>query len=120
MRIALTTRGPDWASEIEPALDRAPFVVVFDTESERCEAHDRVGDSSRGRNSPEDIVNTITQLTVSMVITGEVMAETKRLFAERNIQLQVRETGTVGDCLQRYTARPWQRRQASDEMFFWT
>lgn len=70
MKIAFTTKGKGWDSEIDPRFGRTEFIVVFDEETGDIENIDNSSVSEHAHGAGPMTAQIITERNVQILITG--------------------------------------------------
>lgn len=70
MKIAFTSKGTDWDSEIDPRFGRTDFIIVYDQFTEKISHHDNRDASSKEHGVGPKTAQKFFDLKVNKVITG--------------------------------------------------
>lgn len=70
MKIAFTTKGKGWDSEIDPRFGRTEFILVFDEETGEIENIDNSSVSEHAHGAGPMTAQIITERNVQILITG--------------------------------------------------
>jgi predicted Fe-Mo cluster-binding NifX family protein len=70
MKIAFTTKGNGWDSEIDPRFGRTEFIVIYDEETGKMESIDNSGVSEHAHGAGPMTAQIITEKNVQILITG--------------------------------------------------
>ena len=72
MKVAVTSQGPDLASEVDPRFGRAKFFVVVDTETGQSTTHDNTQNLNAVQGAGIQAAQNVVSLGVDAVVTGNV------------------------------------------------
>jgi len=118
VKLAVTSRGPDLASEIDPRFVQAKFFVVVDTDTGRYTTHEK----DQNRETAGRAAQKVMDLGVDAVITGNVSDEALATLEAGNVEVCTGGSGgSVGDAVERLKAE--QLKNASkvhEEKYYWT
>ena len=70
MKIAFTTKGKGWDSEIDPRFGRTEFIFIFDEDNGETESIDNSGVSEHAHGAGPMTAQIITEKNVQVLITG--------------------------------------------------
>jgi predicted Fe-Mo cluster-binding NifX family protein len=70
MKIAFTTKGKGWDSEIDPRFGRTEFIFIFDEETQNTESIDNSSVSEHAHGAGPMTAQIITERNVNILITG--------------------------------------------------
>lgn len=104
MKIAVTAQGPDLSSPVDPHFGRARQFVVVDTETNAVEAVDNVQNVNAAHGAGIQAAQTISQLGVEVVLTGNCGPNAFRTLGAAGITICVGASGSVGEAVEAYKA----------------
>lgn len=99
MRVAITARGPDLTSQVEPVFDRARFLIIINTETEGFMTLDNRLSSETSQGSGPEMVTAIMREGVDAVLTGKVGSKPLEELKAARIEVYHGAFGTVKDAL---------------------
>jgi len=70
MKIAFTSKGKDWNSEVEPRFGRADYILVYDTETESRECIDNTSIRDVEHGAGPKTAKLILDLKPNVLVTG--------------------------------------------------
>lgn len=70
MKIAFTSKGKDWDSEVEPRFGRADYILVYDTETEARECIDNTSIRDVEHGAGPKTAKLILDLDPDVLVTG--------------------------------------------------
>lgn len=70
MKVAFTTKGKGWDSEIDPRFGRTEFIFIFDEETGEIENIDNSSVSEHAHGAGPMTAQIITERNVKILITG--------------------------------------------------
>ncbi|MBN2560239.1 MAG: NifB/NifX family molybdenum-iron cluster-binding protein [Phycisphaerae bacterium] len=104
MKVAVTSQGPDSASEVDPRFGRAKFFIVVDTDSGAFEAHDNTQNLNARQGAGIQAAQNVVSLGVDAVITGNVGPKAFTALQAGDIKTYVGATGSVSDAVEQLKA----------------
>ena len=104
MKVAITSQGQDFDSQVDPRFGRARFFVVIDTETDALEAHDNVRNLNASQGAGIQAARNVADLGVEAVITGNVGPKAFSGLQAANIRTHVGASGSVQDALEAFKA----------------
>ncbi len=101
MKIAISSRGPELDSEVEPRFGRSPYYIIYDTESKSFEAI-----RNPAVNAPSGAGIQATQLVaqkgVKYVLTGNVGPNAFSVLTSSGIRVITGVGGKVQEAIDRF------------------
>lgn len=95
MKIAVTSRGPDLNSQVDPRFGRASSFVVWDTDTDEFSVHDNKQNVNAAQGAGIQAGRTVVDLGVEAVITGNVGPKVFATLQAANVKVYPGATGTV-------------------------
>lgn len=99
MKVGVTARGEDMASEVDPRFGRARWFVVVDTESGEFKAIDNSVSADATHGAGPQAAERVSNEGVEVVITGNCGPNAFRTLAAAGIRVVVGAEGTVSDAV---------------------
>jgi predicted Fe-Mo cluster-binding NifX family protein len=109
MKVAITSRGPDMASEIDQRFGRAKYFIVVDTDSGEFTAHHNAQNVTAIQGAGIQAARNVVGLGVDAVITGNVGPKAFTALQNGNVNAYIGATGSVSDTVKRFTAGELER-----------
>ena len=119
MKIAVTARGKDIESQVDPRFGRAKYFLVVDTESEECEAVDNVQNLNAAQGAGIQAAETVVRYGVDAVLTGHCGQKAFRVLSAAGVKMYVRAAGTVKEAVERFKAGELAEAAAADVEGHW-
>jgi len=104
MRIAITARGEQMQSPVDPRFGRAKWFVVIDTETGAFEAVDNKKSFDAAQGAGIQAGRNVAELRVEAVITGNVGPKAFATLKAAGIDVFIGAEGTVREALDRFAA----------------
>jgi len=95
MKIAVTAEGSASSANVDPRFGRARYFLVFDTETEKYEAHDNVQNVNAAQGAGIQAGQTVARLGAQVVITGNMGPKAFDVLTQAGIKIFLIEGGTV-------------------------
>lgn len=70
MKIAFTTKGTDWNSQIDPRFGRTQFIVTYDEEADAISSLDNSAIEQEAHGAGPQTAQKLFELKVDVLITG--------------------------------------------------
>jgi predicted Fe-Mo cluster-binding NifX family protein len=70
MKIAFTTKGPNWDAEIDPRFGRTEYLLVYDDETKTIQSIDNREINQQQHGAGPQTAQKITELGTEILITG--------------------------------------------------
>ena len=100
MKVAVTSQGPDLASEVDPRFGRAKFFVVVDTETGEFRAHDNTQNLNAVQGAGIQAAQNVASLGVDAVITGNVGPKAFTTLQAGNVKAHIGAAGSVSKAVE--------------------
>lgn len=101
MRIAVTAKGKDITSEVDPRFGRCGYFVIVNPETREFQGIENGSSMAQGGAGPQ-AVQTISRLGIDLVITGNVGPNAFEALKAAGIKVVIGTSGTVNDMIDRY------------------
>jgi predicted Fe-Mo cluster-binding NifX family protein len=101
MKVAITSSGTNLQSNVDPRFGRCPYYIIYNTESDSFEA---LENKSRlaGGGAGIQAAQTISDMKVEAVITGNVGPNAFRVLSAASIKIYSGVTGTIKDAIEKF------------------
>ncbi|KPJ66053.1 MAG: dinitrogenase iron-molybdenum cofactor biosynthesis protein [Coxiella sp. DG_40] len=104
MRIAITSQGKELSSEIDLRFGRAKWLIIVDTETGDCEAHDNIVNLNAVQGAGIQTGRNIVNLGVEAVITGNVGPNAFKTLNAADVKVFLSGTQMVQDAVDSFKA----------------
>jgi predicted Fe-Mo cluster-binding NifX family protein len=104
MKIAVTAQGKELSSEIDLRFGRAKWLIVVDTETGDCEAHDNIVSLNAVQGAGIQTGQNIANLGVEAVITGNVGPNAFKTLNAAGVKIFLAEKQTVQEAIDSFKA----------------
>ena len=122
MKVAVTSQGPDVASEVDPRLGEAGFLIVLDTNTGQFTAHDNTQNLNAVHNAGREAAQKIMDLGVDAVITGNLSDKALATLEAGHVKVCTGgRGGSVMDAVERFKAEQLENAsKLHGEKYYWT
>ena len=104
MKIAITSQGPDLASQVDSRFGRAKIFIVLDTDTDEFSAHDNTQNMNAAQGAGIQAGRTVVDLGVEAVITGNVGPKAFATLRAANVKVYPGASGTVKEAVDKFKA----------------
>ena len=104
MKVAVTSQGPDMASEIDPRFGRAQYFIVVNTETAEFVVHDNAQNLNAAQGAGVQAAQNVIELDVEAVLTGNVGPKAFAILRAGDIKIYIGATGSVKNALSQFQA----------------
>ncbi len=120
MKIAITSTGKEMSSAVDPRFGRASFLMVVNTTADTSfTVHDNTPNLNAAQGAGIQAGQTVAQLGVEAVITGNVGPKAFRTLSAAGIKVYLCDGTTVSDAVRRFTAGELQEVSAANAESHW-
>lgn len=102
MKVAVTSRGTDMASEVDPRFGRAKFLILVDTETGEFTAHDNTQNLNAVQGAGIQAAQNVVRLGAAAVITGSVGPKAFAALQAGDVKPNIGATGSVHDAVEQF------------------
>ena len=102
MKIAVTARGPDLDSEVDPRFGRAKYILIADEQGNLLEAIDNSENVNAMRGAGIQAAKTLADKKVDVLMTGFCGPNAFKSLKAAGVKVVADQTGTVRDALTRF------------------
>ena len=95
MKVAITSQGQEFSSEVDPRFGRAKSLIVVDTETGQFQVHDNTVNLNAVQGAGIQTGKNIANLDVDAVITGNVGPNAFKTLSAANIKVFLADKQTV-------------------------
>jgi predicted Fe-Mo cluster-binding NifX family protein len=104
MKIVITAQGKELSSEIDLRFGRAKWLIVVDTETGDCKAHDNIVNLNAVQGAGIQTGQNIANLGVEAVITGNVGPNAFKTLSTAGVKIFLAEKQTVAEAVESFKA----------------
>jgi predicted DNA-binding protein (UPF0251 family)/predicted Fe-Mo cluster-binding NifX family protein len=104
MNIAVTARGPELSSEVDPRFGRARYLIVVNTKTGEFAAHDNAPSAEAGRGAGTQSGRHVVELGADALVTGRVGPRALATLREGDVAIFTGASGTVQDAVTQFKA----------------
>ena len=101
MKIAITAKGKELGSDIDPRFGRCGYFVIVDTETMESEAIVNESAMASGGAGPQ-AAQTVSRTGAKVLITGNVGPNAHQALEAAGIEIITGSNGKVGDMVGKY------------------
>ncbi len=120
MKIAVTSRGPEMTSDVDPRFGRAKWFVIVDTETGESEAIDNTSGVEAGSGAGVQAAARVAGSGVEYVLTGHCGPNAFRTLAAAGVKIITSVTGTVEEAVGKIKDGELSPTDAADVNGHWT
>jgi predicted Fe-Mo cluster-binding NifX family protein len=95
MIVAVTAKGKNLSSEVDPRFGRAPYILIVDTETMECEALDNSSNVNAFKGAGIQAATMVTEKGAEVLLTGYCGPNAFRTVQAAGIKVVNDVTGTV-------------------------
>jgi predicted Fe-Mo cluster-binding NifX family protein len=99
MKVAISARGNDIDSFLDPRFGRARWFVIADSENDEWQAHDNGDNVAAGHGAGIQAASTVVRLGVSAAVTGDVGPNAYRVLSAAGVAVYSSSEATVREAL---------------------
>lgn len=103
MKIAVTSVGPEMASQVDPRFGRAAWFVLVDTETLEFQPVENTG-AAAGGGAGVNAAKAVIDAGAEAVLTGNCGPNAERALKAAGVKLFTGVSGTVAEAVERYKA----------------
>ena len=104
MKIAVTSKGTELTSEVDPRFGRARYFIVMDTESDAFEAVDNEQNLNAAQGAGIQAAQKVAEADVEALISGNVGPRAFATLNAAGIKIYIGAEGTVADAAEQFKA----------------
>jgi len=99
MKVAISARGNDIDSFVDPRFGRARWFVIADSDNDEWRVHDNAENVGAGHGAGIQAASTVVRLGASAVVTGDVGPNAYRVLSEAGVPVYSSGEATVREAL---------------------
>ncbi len=104
MKIAISSRGPELASEVDPRFGRASYILVIDTETSEFEALDNSANVNAFKGAGIQAATMVSDKGAEVLMTGYCGPKAFQVLEAAGIKVVNDASGTVSESVARFKA----------------
>jgi len=101
MKIAVTSKGKEMSSEVDPRFGRCSIFTIVDTDTNEYQAVENTNSLAMGGAGPQ-ATQTISRLGVEVLITGNVGPNAFQALKASGIRVLIGAKGTVQEMIDKF------------------
>ena len=119
MKIAVTSKGTDLDSEVDPRFGRAAYILIVDPETLEFEALDNKENVNALKGAGIQAGQNVVELGAEAVVTGNVGPKAYATLQAANVKVYIGASGTVAQSLEAFKAGKLQAADAANVQGHW-
>jgi predicted Fe-Mo cluster-binding NifX family protein len=104
MKIAITSKGQDLNSEVDPRFGRAAYIIIVDTETLDFEVIDNAANKGSFKGAGIQAAASVSETGAKVLLTGFCGPNAFKTLEAANIKVANDATGTVQNAIDQYKA----------------
>ncbi len=104
MKLAISAKGPDWDSPVDPRFGRAKYFVVIDTKTGDLTATDNSLNLNALQGAGIQAGRNVIDLKVEAVVTGSVGPKAFSTLQAGGVKVLLGASGTVQEAFEQFKA----------------
>lgn len=100
MRIAISSQGRNLDSMVDPRFGRAPYFIIYDTETDKFEAVDNNQNIMAAQGAGVQTSQNVVNQNVEMVISGNFGPKAFHVLSEAGIKTALWARGKVSQAIE--------------------
>lgn len=102
MKIAVTARGTELASEVDPRFGRAPYIVIVDSDTSEIEVVDNQENANALKGAGIQAASSVANKGVKVLLTGHCGPNAFKALQAAGIGVANNAEGTVKEAVRAY------------------
>ena len=102
MKIAVTSRGTDLDSQVDPRFGRAPYLIIVDSETSDFEAIDNSSNVNAMKGAGIQAASNIVNIGAEVLLTGFCGPNAFKALKAAKVAVSNDAAGTVRDAVREY------------------
>jgi len=119
MKLCITAQGDTLEASVDPRFARAPYFIVYNTETDEWQAVDNSQNLQAASGAGVQASQNVADLGAEVVLTGHCGPNAFRTLGAAGIQIIVGVEGTVADAVQQYKAGSLTPSESPDVQGHW-
>ena len=120
MKIAITSKGRDLDSEIDPRFGRAAYIIVVDTDSLEFEALDNSENVNAFKGAGIQAAQTVSDHGAEVLLTGHCGPKAFTALSAAGIRVFTGLQGSVGEALKSFQENRISEAKGADRDGHWS
>lgn len=104
MKIAIASSGRDMQAQLDPRFGRAPFFVVYDTDTEQFQVVDNAVNLNAAQGAGIQSAQNVASTGADAVIGANFGPKAVQVLQAAGLRMFLCDASTVGEALDKYTA----------------
>lgn len=101
MKVAVTAKGPELSSPVDPRFGRAAYIIIVDTETMECEALDNTTNVNAFKGAGIQAATMIADKGVEVLLTGYCGPNAFKTIQAAGVKVVNDVSGTVEEAVQK-------------------
>jgi predicted Fe-Mo cluster-binding NifX family protein len=102
MRIAVTSRGQEITSDMDPRFGRASYILIVDSDGGLIESIDNGANAGAMRGAGIQAAKLLADRNVEVLLTGHCGPNAVKTLNAAKIKVGVEQSGKVSDAVERF------------------
>ncbi len=119
MKVAVSSQGPDFDSQVDPRFGRAPCFVLVNTESGELSVCNNFESFYTAHTAGMQAAGALVSLGVAAVITGKIGPKAFGTLKVAKVSVFTTATGTVGEAIEKFKAGELQPLRSANAEEHW-
>ena len=102
MKIAVTSKGQDLDSEVDPRFGRAAYILIVDSETSECKTLDNKENVNAMKGAGIQAARSVSDSGAEVLVTGFCGPNAFKALSAAGIKIACDASGTVGDAVKAY------------------
>ena len=119
MKVAISAKGGDLSSEVDPRFGRAAMIIIVDIETMEFETIDNSANANSFKGAGIQAATMIHDRGAEVLLTGYCGPKAFQTLLAAGIRVVSDVTGTVGKAVERFTAGKVEYRQSPNAEAHW-
>ena len=104
MKIAISSKGPELTSEVDPRFGRASYILVIDTETSKFEALDNSANANAFKGAGIQAATMVSDKGAAVLMTGYCGPKAFQVLEAAGVKVVNDVSGTVSESVARFKA----------------
>jgi len=100
MKIAISSKGNDLESELDPRFGRAQYFIIYDTSDDKFEVIDNTQNLNAAQGAGIQAAQNVANEDVGLAISGNFGPKAYDTLKAAGIETAICSNGTIGDAIE--------------------
>ena len=120
MKIAVSSRGPQLTSEVDPRFGRAPYILIVDTDTSEFTVLNNSVNANAFKGAGIQAATMVSDKGAEVVMTGYCGPKAFQVLEAAGIKVVSDVSGTVSDAIKRFNTGKINYSSAANAEAHWT